>query len=294
MQVLMADNHRLHKPGVAGSSPAAASICRTPAEIYHGWEETSCSQLKCLRESPLAFYWRFERGEAPDRQSDALDYGTLLHTWAEVGEEDFWPRVEVCPDTLATSTGAFSAKAKDWKANLDPDKIAICPADYKKLRDQTRALLANPDVQRLLPQITDAEFNVRWKWAGHACRCRVDAATADGFIDWKTTRDANPAAEWWRSALKFGYHLQSAMYTAAGLAAGWPAHRMTFVVTSTVWPYESVVGPLPQKIVDRGHNECLRLLDELAMRREMGCWHRLTTDSKDIYFPPFALKGDES
>lgn len=272
--------------------PLLLSICHTPAGSYHGWPEVSCSQLKALRESPLAFYWRHEAKAAPPRSSDALTYGSLLHEWAEIGEDEFWPRVEVCPDTLATAAGAMGAKAKDWLANLDPTRIPVSPADYKKLRDQTRALLSNPDVPPILARRVDAEFNIKWKWNGHDCRCRVDGATPDFFFDWKTTRDENPAKEWWRSALNFGYHLQSAMYENAGLAAGWPKHRMVFIVTSTVWPYESAVGPLPQRVIDHGRSECLRLLDELQMRRDLDCWDRLEARGmKEFHFPKYALKG---
>ena len=298
---ILSPDIRLPKPDVAGSSPVArflpgphteVRVCHTTAASYHGWPEVTCSQLKALRESPLAFYWRHVAKAAPPRSSDALDYGSLLHTWAEVGEAEFWPRVEVCPDNLATAAGAFSAKAKEWKANLDPTRIPVAPADFKKLRDQTAALLRNPDVTAIIARAVDAEFNVRWKWNGHDCRCRVDGATPDFFFDWKTTRDENPAHEWWRSALKFGYHLQSAMYESAGLAIGMPAHRMVFIVTSTVWPYESVVGPLPQRVIDHGRSECLRLLDELQMRLDLDCWDRIDArGAKEIYFPAYALKG---
>ena len=112
-----------------------------------------------------------------------MAYGTLLHTWAEVGEQEFWPRVERCPDALATSAGAFSSKAKDWLAALDPTRIAIAPADYQKLRDQTRALLDNPDVVEIISQAVDAEFNLRWQWNGHAVSGRIDGATDRFFFD---------------------------------------------------------------------------------------------------------------
>lgn len=286
---------RLHKPGVVGSSPTAASfsLCHTPAEEYHGWQEVSCSQLKSLRESPLEFYHRHEAKSAPARNSEALAYGTLLHTWAEVGEQEFWPRVERCPDALATSAGAFSSKAKDWLAALDPTRIAIAPADYQKLRDQTRALLDNPDVVEIISQAVDAEFNLRWQWNGHAVRGRIDGATDRFFFDWKTTRDKNPEKDWWRSAIQFGYHLQSAMYQAGGIAAGWPDERMRFIVTSTVWPYENCVVVLPQRLIDIGRRECLRLLDELEMRRDLNCWHRLTTHGvRELYVPAYAMREE--
>jgi hypothetical protein len=229
---------------------------------------------------------------APPRNSEALAYGTLLHSWAEIGEPDFWPRVEVCPDSLATAAGAISAKAKDWLGGLDPTRIPISPADHAKLRAQTRALLENPDVVEIIEARRDAEFNVRWTWNGHRCRSRVDLATDRFFADWKTTRDKCPEKVWWRSVVDYGYHLQSAMYESAGMAAGWPDEPMRFIVTSTVWPYESSVVWLPPAMRRAGHDTCLRLLDELSMRLDLDCWHRLESrGAHELYVPPHAMKG---
>ena len=290
------EEHRLHKPGVAGSSPAAATsvqICHTPAKVYHGWPETSCSQLKALRESPLGFYWRHVRRIAPPKSSEALAYGSLLHLWAELGDAEFWKRVVLPPDSLVTAAGALSAKGREWLATLLEDQIAVCPADESKLRDQTQALLANPEVQRIIADTVDAEFNIRWSMGGHAVRCRVDGATPAFFFDWKTTRDAAPERTWFRSVLDYGYHLQSAMYGDAALAIGYPAHRMRFIVTSTVWPYECFVCVLPERLIEKGRRECLRLLSELQTRMEWDCWHRLNSQEVcELYCPEWALKGE--
>ena len=268
-------------------------ICHTPAEVYHGWPEVSCSQLKALRESPLAFYWRHVARSAPPNKSEALAYGSLLHTWAELGAESFWPRVIVAPDTLVTATGALSKKADEWVKSLDPEAIPVSPADFDKLRAQTNALLRNPEVVRIIEARVDAEFNLRTEWAGHKVRCRVDGATAGFFFDWKTTRDFSPMRDWWRSVLQFGYHLQSAMYQHCAMQAGWPAHRMRFIVTSTVWPYENCVVVLPERLIEKGRRECVRLLDELRNRLDWDVWTRLDSHEVcELPCPEFAMKGE--
>lgn len=281
---------RLPKPVVEGSNPFArsdsVSVCHTPAHLYHGWQEPSCSQLKQLRESPLAFYHRYVRREAPPKSSSSLTYGSLLHTWAEIGDAEFWRRAIAPPDSLVTATGALSKKGEEWLAGIDPDRIPVCPADESKLRPQTQALLANPEVQRIIADTVDAEFNVRWQWNGHKVRARVDGATSEYFYDWKTTRDEAPARTWFRSVLDFGYHLQSAMYADAACALGYPMHRMRFIVTSTVWPYECHVCVLPERIIEAGRVACLRLLDELQTRLEWDCWQRLDSQEVcELYFP---------
>jgi hypothetical protein len=268
-------------------------ICHTAAEVYHGWPEVSCSQLKALRESPLAFYWRFIARSAPPHKSDALAYGSLLHTWAELGADAFWPNVVVAPDTLVTATGALSKRADEWLKGLDSQSIPVSPADFDKLRAQTNALLRNPEVARIIEARTDAEFNIRTAWHGHPIRCRVDGATADFFYDWKTTRDLSPMRDWWRSVLQFGYHLQSAMYQHCAVQAGWPEHRMRFIVTSTVWPYECCVVVLPERLIEKGRRECVRLLDELRNRLDWDVWTRLDSHEVcELPCPEFAMRGE--
>lgn len=268
-------------------------ICHTPAEEYHGWPEVSCSQLKALRESPLAFYWRFIAKQHAGPKSDSLAYGTLLHTWAELGPDEFWPKVVVAPDSLVTATGAFSAKAKDWLANIEPGLIPVSPADKEKLTAQTDALLANKQVRKIVEARVDAEFNIRTTWNGHAIRCRVDGATPEYFYDWKTTRDFAPQREWWRSVMQFGYHLQSAMYQHCALQCGWPPHRMRFIVTSTVWPHECGVYVLPEALIAKGERECLRLLEELRQRLDWNVWHSVDSDeASELPVPSYVLRGE--
>ena len=247
-------------------------------ESYHARPEVSCSQLKQLRESPLAFYYRHVEKTAPPKQSAALDYGSLLHGWAEEDtRKDFWDKVEVGDPSICTATGAFGAKAKVWLEELDPALIPVSPADYKKLKSQTKQILANPAARELLENSVDREFNITWDWEGHRCRCRVDGATSEEFYDLKTTRDANILKHFAGSVKKFGYHMQAAMYRSAALATGeWPDHRMKFIVTSTEWPYPCEVIRLPEFVHDEGRSECLRLLEELSVRRDLDAWHPST------------------
>jgi hypothetical protein len=261
---------------------------------YHRWPETSCSQLKALRESPVEFYYRHVLGEAPPKRSEALDYGSLLHTWAEIGEGQFWPSTRVAADSLVTATGAFSKKADEWIASLDPGLIPISPADRDKLRAQTNRLLKDRDVRELIEARVDAEFNCRWLWNGHKVRCRVDGATPYTFFDWKTTRDKCPQRTWFRSVIEYGYHLQSAMYESAMQAMGMERDRMRFIVTSTVWPHECFVCVLPERLIEIGRRECLRLLDELKQRLEFDCWDRLDSQGVcELYVPDWAMRGED-
>ena len=55
-----------------------ADMCHTEAEKYHSWPEASCSQLKSLRDSSLAFYHRHENKQAVQPSTRSLAFGTIL------------------------------------------------------------------------------------------------------------------------------------------------------------------------------------------------------------------------
>lgn len=288
--------YRLHKPGVVGSSPTAATSARVskePSEEYHLWPETSCSQLKELRSSSLAFYLRHVARTAPPKSGDALSFGTLLHLWAELTDTVFWERAIVAPESVCTATGAIGAKGKEWAKTLDPLSIPLSIADADKLKPQTRQILRNRAARRLLEEATDREFNIRWQWHGHKVRCRVDGATVNEFYDLKTTRDADPLRTFHHSVGEYGYHLQAAMYGSAAVAAGWPEHRMVFIVTSTVFPFTCECVRLPEPLMEAGRRQCLALLDELQQRLEWDCWEPSSYgEVHELKCPKYMLKGD--
>jgi hypothetical protein len=267
--------------GVRSSSPALfprrtgfISLSYEPAEEYHLWPETSCSNLKEFGSSPQAYYQRTELKIAPARESEALTFGTLLHSWAELTPPIFWPRVARAPESCLTAAGALSPKAAaKWKADLPPGAIPVSPSDFKKLTDQTAQILANPAAANLLANSIDREFNVRFMWEGHALRSRIDGATEECWYDLKTTRDADPRKSFWSAVRSWGYDLQSAIYQQASYCCGWPEHRLVFIVTSTVWPHHCCVGVLPQRVLARARTRALSLLADLQQRKEWGSWN---------------------
>ena len=250
----------------------SVTVCHSPAEDYHRWSEVSCSQLKALAASPLEFYSRHVAGSAPAKRGQSLEYGTLLHLWAEIGEETFWSRVACPSDDLLTPTGQVGKAAKAWIAEQPEGAIIVSPADRAQLWNQTRQILANKAAARLLDESVDREFNVRFRWNGHDCRSRIDGATASKFYDLKTTSEADPQKTAMLAMRKWHYDLQSAMYGEAAIQCGWEPHSMRFIFTSNVWPHLCAVVYLPADLQERGRRKCLALLAELKQRREWDSW----------------------
>lgn len=248
------------------------SITHEPAHEYHGWPETSASQLKELATSPRAYHQRFVLKNAPVKESASLSYGTLLHLWHEVGPETFWKRAIIAPPDAVTATGTFGKSAAEWLATLPKDALPISPADAAKLRPQTDEILENPASAELIAQRVDSEFNIKFTRNGHACRCRVDGATAEVFYDLKTTRAVDPASTFDWECKEWKYHLQAALYGMAAVSAGWPKKPMRFIATSNMHPYHCAVMVLPAEVMKMAEKQVDELLRELDQRRALDWW----------------------
>lgn len=258
--------------------PVETTISFEPASEYHNWPEVSASQLKEFAASPWGFYRRFIAKDAPPKTSAVLSYGTLLHSWHELldglDQSRFWDRVRIAPANVVTATGQLGKAAEPWLADQPPDCIPVSPADAETLRLQTEQLLLNPAVTDLLEAATWKEGNIRFAWGdrGHLCRSRIDGATPEVFYDLKSTREVDPVSRFDFACANFRYDIQAAFYGRAALQAGWPRHRMAFIATSTVYPYDCAVMVLPPDVIQQAERDIDRMLNELEHRRNLDWW----------------------
>lgn len=249
----------------------SVQIDHEPAEVHHSRPGVSASQLKTLATSPAEYYHRYVGGEVSHRKSAALEYGTLLHLWAELGEERFWDEAKQYPEKVLTATGQLGKEAKSFAAEQPEGTILVTPTDWRNLYGQTRQLLANSAVTRLIDATIDREFNCQWTWNGHACRCRTDAATESCWFDWKTTRESDPKRRAFSIMREWHYGIQAAFYGEAAALAGWPRHSMRFILTSTTSHLCCVVY-LPMEQIEAERRRCLLLMEELKQRTEWNQW----------------------
>lgn len=248
------------------------TIDRQPAEEYHRSAGISCSQLKEFANSPLGYYLRHIAGTAPPKNSPALRAGTLLHLRHELGDEQWHDSLEMAPESAITATGALSKKGQEWLDGLPPDRVGVTPAELEQVEAQWQGILRNAAAAEIFEKRIDAEFNIRWTLNGHQMRCRCDGATEEFWYDLKTTRDLYPLKQFRSSVQQWGYDLQSAVYEDAAVAAGWPDHRLVFVVISTLFPHHCHVVTLPAAVVRRARDRVLRYLDEMRDRTEWDHW----------------------
>ncbi len=287
--VVGSNGHRLHKPGVAGSSPAAATFSLTETiGAYHadkGW--FSKSQLwDLVTRGPQVFCARHIACTDNSRLAHpALSRGTLVHEWAEQGEKAWWSRVIEIPESALGSGGRRVKATDEWEQDTlanRPDAILLKGDEIASYRSQFASILANPIFGELSASTTHREASVRWRdeATGLPLKCRPDAMTDACLWDIKTTKEQAPLETFWKSVVDYGYAMQQVHYLAGVQAAGFDVDRFVFLVTSTVPPYACHAVTLPARLVARARKQWRRTLDEIQSRIELDYW--LPADSGQV------------
>ena len=290
---------RLHKPGVAGSSPAAATLqFSEPIEAYHSDREWwSKSQLWALRsQGPLYFRGRFLTHSIQSPQSEALARGTLVHEWAEQGNEAWWDRVAVVPPEFVGANGALLKAGQAWRDSLPPDAIVLKQSEIASYQDQFLQLQQNPVFCQLTEETEHREFSIRGVCpdSGLKIRCRPDAATEWCLWDLKTTRDQQPLKTFHKAVHDYGYGFQAALYLRLARMAGFSPSQFVFVVSSTVPPYECHAVVLPQPYLDQSDRQVTDTCRDLVSRLALDHWSSPEAGQLTELFMPHWTMEDNS
>lgn len=170
----------------------------------------SRSELAKMSESPEKFKWYKEHPEPP---TPALIFGQLFHAMAlqpETLEKDFALAPNVDRRTKARKE-AFAEFEKESEG-----KTVVTADMYQQAEEMTEALYRNGYIKKLLAGEKEKPFFWTDDLTGEECKCRADCLTTVGgnliIVDLKTTDNAETDA-FMRSAVKYQYDLQAAMYS---------------------------------------------------------------------------------
>lgn len=198
-----------------------------PDHIYHADQATlSASGAKTLLGK-----------RPPSSDSDALSFGTLVHT--VILEPDRLDAYAVLdPEAIGVKANGDKADnptaTKAWKDAVFAAKrdglTVIAPKELAKARALAKAVADHPEAGRLLAAATGHEVSA---YADHPSGARVRARfdlIGPGFIaDIKTGRDGNPES-FGRTMNDFMYHVSAANYLDIARANGLDAERFDLIV----------------------------------------------------------------
>lgn len=177
---------------------------------YRQHPAISRSELWHIRESPQKFKYYKENPPAP---TPSLLFGQVFHKML-LEPDTFNDEFVVAPEAnRRTKEGK-----QMWEAfAADHENQTIIPVEmYAKAKEMCEAVKREPLAVKLLNGAAEVPFFWTDEMTGEECKCRVDVLNTEYsqpiIVDVKTTADASTEA-FIRSAINYGYDLQSAMYS---------------------------------------------------------------------------------
>ena len=237
---------------------------------YRTMEGISRSQLWKIAESPEKFKWAMEHPEEP---TPALLFGQAAHNMflePSKWQEDF----VVAPEVDRRTKDGKAA----WLDFMDTigDRAVISGEEFTKILQMVEQAGKNPFVLKLLNG--PREMPITWtdELTGEPCKARLDCVSEVGdktvIVDYKTTADASTDA-FMRSAVKYGYDFQAAMYSEGYKAATGKDCLFVFIAQEKAEPYAVNILQADEVFLRRGRDLFRELLGTYHECKKTNNWY---------------------
>lgn len=218
---------------------------------YRQHPAISRSELFKISESPEKFKYYQEHHEEP---TPSLIFGQLFHAMAlqpETVNEQF---------AVAPNVDRRTKAGKEAYAQFESEsesKTVVTDDMYEQAKEMCEALSRNEFVQKLLKGEKEKVFFWDDDLTGEPCKCRTDCLTELGdnliIVDLKSTENAETDA-FMRSAIKYGYDLQSAMYSKGVEVNTGKKPLFVFIAIEKKPPYAINILQADELFVRRGYD----------------------------------------
>lgn len=222
--------------------------------------------------TPEKFRWFMDHPEEP---TPALIFGQLVH------------KLLLEPDGLDAEFAIWAGTERRSKAGKEAyeafcaakgDRQEVSSADYLRAADMVRAAKSSPFVGKLLTGEGETEVPFFWRdeLTGEDCKIRLDRLRWIGdtpvIVDYKTTQDAS-AYGFVRSALKYGYDFQAAMYIEGVRICTGKDPRFVFIPQEKEAPFAVNALEADPQFIQRGYDKFRELLGIYHECRTTGNWY---------------------
>ena len=229
----------------------------------------SRSELFKISESPEKFkYYR----EHPEEPTPALVFGQLFHAMA-LTPDTVWEQFAVAPNVDRRTKAGKEAFA-EFEQQAD-GKTVVSADMVEQATAMCEALNRNEFVKKLLKGEKEKPFFWVDEMTGEECKCRVDCLTEVGenliIVDLKSTDNAETEA-FMRSAIKYGYDLQTAMYGDGVKANTGREPLFVFIAIEKKPPYAINVLQADKLLIRRGYDLFREYLGIYHECKEGGNW----------------------
>lgn len=218
---------------------------------YRQHPAISRSELFKISESPEKFKYYKEHPEEP---TPSLIFGQLFHAMVlqpETVAEQFSvaPNVDRRTKAGKEQWANFKRASKSW--------IVVTEEMIEQATAMCEALKQNEFVAKLLKGEKEKPFFWVDDLTNEECKCRVDCLTELGdnliIVDLKTTENAETES-FMRSAIKYGYDLQSAMYSKGVEVNTGKKPLFVFIAIEKKPPYAINILQADELLIRRGYD----------------------------------------
>lgn len=245
-------------------------MCTITEKEYREHPAISRSSLWKIRESPEKFKYFLEN---PQKPTPALIFGQVFHKLA-LEPLTFGEEFAVAP-VVDRRTALGKSKWNDFVASAD-GKIIIDQDTFDKASEMVCALYRAPYVKKLL----SGQHEVPMFWnddlTGEPCKCRHDAVSVVGgndiIVDIKTTADASTEA-FMRSAVKYGYDFQAAMYSDGYEKNTGKKPMFVFIAIEKDPPYAVNILQADEAFITHGYDVFRELIGIYHECKETNNWY---------------------
>ena len=237
---------------------------------YRQHPAISRSELLKISESPEKFkYYR----EHPEEPTPALVFGQLFHAMAlqpETVSEQFAvaPNIDRRTKAGKEAFAEFEARA-DGKTIVSVDMVEQATA-------MCEALNRNEFAKKLLKGEREKSFFWVDEMTGEECKCRTDVLTEVGenliIVDLKSTDNAETEA-FTKSAIRYGYDLQSAMYSEGVKVNTGRDPLFVFIAIEKKPPYAINILQSDKLLIRRGYDLFRELIGIYADCKKTDNWY---------------------
>ena len=241
----------------------------TEAE-YRNHPAISRSELFKISESPEKFkYYR----EHPEEPTPALTFGQFFHAMV-LTPEAVWEQFAIMPNVDRRTKMGKEAFA-EFEASVG-GKTIVSVDMVEQAMAMCEALIRNEFVKKLLNGEKEKPFFWVDEMTGEECKCRVDCLTEVGenliVVDLKSTDNAETEA-FMRSAIKYGYDLQSAMYSEGVKANMGREPLFVFIAIEKKPPYSINIMQADKLLIRRGNDIFRELIGIYHDCKQTGNWY---------------------
>lgn len=237
---------------------------------YRAHPAISRSELWRLNESPEKFKWYKDH---PEKPTPALLFGQVVHKLL-LEPDGFEGEFAVLPDIDRRT----KAGKDEYNAFLDANdgKGVVTLEMFQTAQSMAQKALQEPFVAKLLK----GEHEKPYFWTDEVtqenCKCRVDCITDIGgkpyIIDYKTCTDASNDS-FMRDAIRFGYHVQSAMYSDGVEHNIGIKPTFVFIAQEKTAPYAVNIFQADEAFVEYGRDTFRELMGIYHFCQQNDLWY---------------------